>query len=128
MPSRTDPGPPARPAGLDRRIIDVPPVKETRLIRDEVILHIAANTSFERLRVGAARLGLTLLASENLALLGSTVAQISHHQRRNSGGNYPRSGIPAYRDDRAAKLRVYLAAARPADGPSGAIRKRFGAG
>ena len=75
MPSRTDPGPPARPAGLNRRIIDVPPVTETRLIRDEVILHIAANTSVERLRVGAARLGLTLLASEKLALLGSTVAR-----------------------------------------------------
>jgi filamentous hemagglutinin family protein len=63
------------PAGFDRRVIDIPPPTETRFIKDEVVLQIAGNVTVERLQAAVGRLGLTLLASENLAITGSTVAR-----------------------------------------------------
>jgi hypothetical protein len=63
------------PSGFDQRVIDVPPPTETRFIKDEVVLQIAGNITVERLQATVASLGLTLLASENLAITGSTVAR-----------------------------------------------------
>ena len=63
------------PPGLDRRIIDIPPPNETRFVKDEAVLQIATNITVERLQAAVGRLGLTLLASENLAITGSTVAR-----------------------------------------------------
>src|SRR5437899_548503 len=48
---------------------------ETRFVKDEVVLQIAGNVTMERLQAAVGRLGLTLLASENLAITGSTVAR-----------------------------------------------------
>jgi subtilisin family serine protease len=63
------------PAGFDRRVIDIPPPNETRFVQDEVVLQIATNVTVERLQAAVGRLGLTLLASENLPITGSTVAR-----------------------------------------------------
>jgi hypothetical protein len=63
------------PTGFDRRVIDIPPPNETRFVKDEVVLQIATNITVERLQAAVGRLGLTLLASENLAITGSTVAR-----------------------------------------------------
>src|SRR5262249_14730154 len=62
------------PTGFDRRVIDIPPPTETRFVKDEVVLQIAGNVTVEGLQAAVGRLGLTLLASENLAITGSTVA------------------------------------------------------
>jgi Subtilase family len=63
------------PSGFDRRIIDIPPPTESRFVKDEVVLQIAGNVTEERMQAAVRRLGLTLLASENLAITGSTVAR-----------------------------------------------------
>jgi subtilisin family serine protease len=63
------------PTGFDRRVIDIPPPTETRFVKDEVVLQIAGNVTVEQLQAAVGRLGLTLLASENLAITGSTVVR-----------------------------------------------------
>src|SRR5215467_6524391 len=63
------------PTGFDRRVIDIPPPTETRFVKDEVVLQIAGNVTVEGLQAAVGRVGLTLLASENLAITGSTVAR-----------------------------------------------------
>src|SRR5262249_17756461 len=63
------------PTGFDRRVLDIPPPTETRFVKDEVVLQIAGNVTVEQLQAVVGRLGLTLLASENLAITGSTVAR-----------------------------------------------------
>jgi subtilisin family serine protease len=63
------------PVGFDRRVIDIPPPTETRFVKDEVVLQIAGNVTVEQLQAAVGRLGLTLLASENLAITGSTVVR-----------------------------------------------------
>src|SRR5262249_41877159 len=60
------------PVGFDRRVIDIPPPTETRFVKDEVVLQIAGNVTVEGLQAAVGRLGLTLLASENLAIPRST--------------------------------------------------------
>jgi subtilisin family serine protease len=62
------------PTGFDRRVMDIPPPTETRFVKDEVVLQIAGNVTVDGLQAAVGRLGLTLLASENLAITGSTVA------------------------------------------------------
>jgi filamentous hemagglutinin family protein len=69
------PGPQQLVPGVDRRIIDVPRITETRLIRDEVILQVATNVSMERLQTAMRQFGLTLIASQTLASLGKTVVR-----------------------------------------------------
>src|SRR5262249_21001351 len=59
------------PSGFDRRVIDIPPPTETRFVKDEVVVQIATTISLERLRAAVAPLGLEVLASENLAIIGS---------------------------------------------------------
>src|SRR5262249_53650886 len=54
------------PTGFDRRVIDIPPPTETRFVKDEVVLQIAGNVTVEGLQAAVGRVGLTLLASENL--------------------------------------------------------------
>jgi subtilisin family serine protease len=68
-------GPQQLPSGFNPRVIDVPPPTENRFIKDEVVLQMAGNITVERLQAAVASLGLTLLASENLAVTGSTVAR-----------------------------------------------------
>src|SRR5262249_31165206 len=63
------------PTGFDRRVIDIPPPTETRFVKDEVVLQIAGNVTVEGLQAAVGSVGLTLLASENLAITGSTVAR-----------------------------------------------------
>jgi filamentous hemagglutinin family protein len=73
------------PLGLDRRVIDIPPSTETRFVKDEVVLQIAGNVTVERLQAAVGRLGLTLLASENLAITASTVARFRITNGRSPG-------------------------------------------
>ncbi|MGZ3291885.1 MAG: S8 family serine peptidase, partial [Xanthobacteraceae bacterium] len=62
-------------SGFGRQVIDVPAPTETRFVKDEVVLQIAANITVERLQAAVGHLGLTLVASENLAITGSTVVR-----------------------------------------------------
>src|SRR5262245_47627168 len=78
------------PVGFDRRVIDIPPPTETRFVKDEVMLQIAGDVTVERLEAAIGRLGLILLASENLAITGSTVARF-----RVTDGRRPAEIIPA---------------------------------
>ena len=75
QPSTAPAGQQQLPSGFDRRVFDVPPPTETRFVKDEVVLQIAGNNTVERLQAAVGRLGLTLLASENLAITGSTVVR-----------------------------------------------------
>src|SRR5262249_56261872 len=63
------------PTGFPRRVRNIPPPTEPRFVKDEVVLQIAGNVTVEGLQAAVGRLGLTLLASENLAITGSTVAR-----------------------------------------------------
>lgn len=78
------------PVGFDRRVIDIPPPTETRFVKDEVVLQIGGNVTVDRLEAAVGRLGLILLASENLAITGSTVARF-----RITDGRSPAEIIPA---------------------------------
>ena len=62
--------------GLERRVVDIPPATETRLIQDEVVVQIATNVTPDRLQAAVRRLGLTVIASESLANAGSTVVRL----------------------------------------------------
>jgi filamentous hemagglutinin family protein len=62
--------------GLDRRIIDIPPPGETRMIADEVVVQIATNVGPDRLRAAVRRLGLEVVASETLTSTGSTAVRL----------------------------------------------------
>ncbi|TMJ68305.1 MAG: hypothetical protein E6G80_15890, partial [Alphaproteobacteria bacterium] len=76
---RPSPSPGAQnlPPGFDRRIIDIPPLTETNLIKDEAVVHIAtATVTVERLRAAVAPLGLEVVASENIAITGSTAVRL----------------------------------------------------
>jgi filamentous hemagglutinin family protein len=64
------------PPGFDRRIIDIPPPNETRLKTDEVMVQIRTDLGIERLRAAVANLGVSILASENLSILGSTAVRL----------------------------------------------------
>ena len=78
------------PVGFDRRVIDIPPPSETRFVKDEVVFQIASNVTVEQLEAAVGRLGLTRLASENLAITGSTVVRF-----RIADGRSPAEIIPA---------------------------------
>src|SRR5262249_28038230 len=67
---------PFLPAGFDRRIVDIPPPTETRLINDHVLVQIAANQDPARLTETFNRLGLTVLATQSLGGTGSIALQL----------------------------------------------------
>jgi filamentous hemagglutinin family protein len=80
-PQRQAPTPPPGaqnlPPGFPQRIIDIPPLTETSLIKDEAVVHIAtATVTVERLRAAVAPLGLEVVASENIAITGSTAVRL----------------------------------------------------
>ncbi len=71
------PGAQNLPPGFPQRIIDIPPLTETSLIKDEAVVHIAtATVTVERLRAAVAPLGLEIVASENIAITGSTAVRL----------------------------------------------------
>jgi subtilisin family serine protease len=82
LPPQQPPSSPVTPPGQQQpsrfapRIIDVPPATETRLKTDEVLVQIRTDIGIERLRTAVARLGVSIMASEDLAILGSTVVRL----------------------------------------------------
>jgi hypothetical protein len=64
---------PTRPDG---RPSNVPPLNETRFINDQVVVQIGANVSPDVLSRVLQRLGLTVMSSETLGLLGTRVIQL----------------------------------------------------
>jgi Subtilase family/M26 IgA1-specific Metallo-endopeptidase N-terminal region len=64
------------PPGINQRIIDIPPPNETRLKTDEVMVQIRTDIGVERLRAAVANLGVSILASEDLSILGSTAVRL----------------------------------------------------
>ena len=69
-------GNPFLPPGIDQRIIDIPPPNETRLKTDEVMVQIRTDIGVERLRAAVANLGVSILATEDLTILGSTAVRL----------------------------------------------------
>jgi filamentous hemagglutinin family protein len=67
---------PFLPPGFDRRIVDIPPPTETRLINDRVVVQISASTDPGRLQAIFNQLGLTVLATQNLSGTGSIALQL----------------------------------------------------
>jgi filamentous hemagglutinin family protein len=64
------------PPGLTERIINIPPPDETRFRSDLVVVQVRID-ALERLRTAVAGLGgLTIEATENLAIMGSTAVQL----------------------------------------------------
>jgi Subtilase family/MBG domain (YGX type) len=95
MPSQPrPPSPGARnlPTGLERRIIDIPPLSVTDLVNDEVVMHIATTRTVAEVEDAVRSLGLTLLASENLAITQSIVMRF-----RITDGRTPRDILQALR-------------------------------
>jgi hypothetical protein len=80
QPPGLTPGPTAGnqflPPGFDRRIVDIPPPTETRLKNDEVMVQIRTDIGIDRLRAAVAPLGVSILASEDLSILGSTAVRL----------------------------------------------------
>jgi subtilisin family serine protease len=77
QPPTAAPGAQNLPPGFPQRIIDIPPLTETSLIKDEAVVHIAtATVTVERLRAAVAPLGLEIVASENIAITGSTAVRL----------------------------------------------------
>ncbi|HLG81047.1 MAG TPA: S8 family serine peptidase, partial [Bradyrhizobium sp.] len=74
--SRPGSGPGQGPGGLSpefgSRFFVVPPVGETHFVKDEVVLQIPSNIPLSQLQPIFNRLGLTVLGSQNLSLLGVT--------------------------------------------------------
>ena len=64
------------PPGFDRRIVDIPPLTETNLIKDEAVVQMLTSITIERLRDAVAPLGVEILAWENLAITGSTAVRL----------------------------------------------------
>src|SRR5262249_44279290 len=62
------PGAQNLPPGFDRRIIDIPPITETRLINNEALVQIATSMSIDRLRDAGAPPGLWGPAPGSIAL------------------------------------------------------------
>jgi hypothetical protein len=64
------------PPGFDRRIVDIPPPGMTQLKTDEVMVQIRTDIGIDRLRAAVAPLGVSILASEDLSILGSTAVRL----------------------------------------------------
>src|SRR5262249_28224062 len=64
------------PTGFDRRVIDIPPPTETRFVKDEVVLQIAGNVTVGGRQTAVGRLGVTPVASGNLAITRSPAVPV----------------------------------------------------
>jgi filamentous hemagglutinin family protein len=62
--------------GIDRRIVNIPPPGETRMIQDEVVVQIATSIGPDRLQAAVRSLGLTVIESQTLTSTGSTVVRL----------------------------------------------------
>ena len=103
IPPQPAPQPPAGPSGagaaagreilpgLERRVVDIPPATETRLIQDEVVVQIAANP--DQLQAAVRRLGLTIIETQNLPNAGSIVVRL-----RITNGRTPAQAIGSLRN------------------------------
>ena len=64
------------PPQFGARFFVPPPLGETRFVPDEVVLQIPANIPLAQLQIVLGRLGLTVLGSQNLGLLGVTTYRV----------------------------------------------------
>jgi subtilisin family serine protease len=71
-PSRPGPGPGGLPPQFGARFFTPPPLGETRFVKDEVVLQIPTNIPMEQLQPILAQLGLSMLGSQNMGLIGVT--------------------------------------------------------
>jgi len=62
-----------QPPQVFQRIIDIPPLNETRFVQDEVVLQITSNTNVAQLEDALRNLGLALLDTQNLGGTGATM-------------------------------------------------------
>jgi len=71
------PGVPNQPPGIgDPSFTGAPPLNETRFVSDEVMIQLGAAVSPDELRTIAQRFGLSILTSEDLAIVGRTVVRL----------------------------------------------------
>jgi len=74
---RTQPGVPNQPPGIgDPNFTGAPPLNETRFVSDEVMIQLGAAVSPDQLRTIAQRFGLSIIASEELSIVGRTVVRL----------------------------------------------------
>ncbi len=66
-------GLPSRPFPGEPGFTGVPPRGETRFISDEIVIHVGVGVAPQTLDAAARRLGLTTLASQDLAVTGGTL-------------------------------------------------------
>jgi subtilisin family serine protease len=71
-----NPGPGGLPPQFGARFFTPPPLGETRFVKDELVLHIPTNIPMEQLQPILAQLGLSILGSQNLGLIGVTSYQV----------------------------------------------------
>ena len=64
---------PPRPMPGQRGFTGVPPAGETRFLSNELVLHVPPNVSRQKVDETARRLGLSAIASHNVALTGGTL-------------------------------------------------------
>ena len=74
QPQRAVPANPYLPPGFERRIFDIPPLSETRFIKDEVLLQISTNVTVEQLQEAVRRFGLTLIEHQSLGATTGSIA------------------------------------------------------
>jgi hypothetical protein len=62
---------PYLPPGFSERIFDIPPITETRLIKDEVLLQIATIVTIDRLQDAVRQFSLSMIEFQSLGTTGS---------------------------------------------------------
>jgi len=65
------PNNPYLPPGFTQRIIDIPPLTETRLIRDEVLFQIATTVTIGQVQDAVRQFGLSMIEYQSLGTTGS---------------------------------------------------------
>jgi filamentous hemagglutinin family protein len=68
------PGAGQQPQQIFQRIIDIPPLTETRFVPDQVLVQIRCDTGVPRVEEAVRRLGLSLLATQDLCTTAGSVA------------------------------------------------------
>ena len=78
------------PPGLPVRVFDIPPLTETRLIQDEVILQIAGIMTVDQLQAAVAQFGVDIDGLSEPRDHRIDRAAVPHHRRPDPGGRHPR--------------------------------------
>ena len=114
-PARPPPGSPRQgpaptnpylPPGFSERIFDIPPITETRLIKDEVLLQIATIVTIDRLQDAVRQFSLSMIEFQSLGTTGSIALRFRITNGQTVQDDHPPAGERADHRGRAADLRL----------------------